>query len=148
MDFLDLNCIFCKITTRAIDSSILFEDGYCLVFLDAHPVVPGHALVIPKFHAPTFGDLPESEVAPLFSTVHRASAAIKQALGCDGLTVGINDGRAAGQAVPHVHIHILPRFVGDGGGSIHTILSSATRPALTDPQIAAEIRMLLSNGIV
>ncbi len=117
-----MDCVFCKIVHGELSAYRIFEDSETLAFLDIHPMTDGHTLVIPKQHAERLSELPPELVGKLFQTVQKVSAQIVRALGAPGLNIGFNDGRAAGQAVPHLHVHIIPRFPGDGGGSIHSII--------------------------
>ena len=82
--------------------------------MDLHPVNPGHVLVMPKDHFPTLLDLPEDVGAQLFTVAQRVAAAIRRSgVRCDAIRLSLADGAAAGQEVPHIHLHVLPRFVGD-----------------------------------
>jgi len=81
----------------------------------------GHTLVVPKEPYEHLQDLPADLSADLFETVHEITPAIEEAVDADGTTIGINNGEAAGQEVPHVHVHIIPRFEGDDSGPIHAI---------------------------
>lgn len=119
-----MDCIFCKIIKKEIPCYIVWEDEYVLAFLDAHPCSKGHTVVIPKQHFSTLWDM-NTETFDLVAHGLRAAAGRVQArLKPDGMNVGINNGAAAGQAVPHVHWHIIPRYEGDGGGSMHSIVKS------------------------
>jgi histidine triad (HIT) family protein len=135
------DCIFCRIVDGDIPSRTVYEDGEVLAFLDATPLAPGHALVIPKAHHPFVRDVPVGLSASVFETVHELVARIEDAVDADGHTIAVNDGPAAGQEVPHLHVHVVPRFEGDGGGPIHAI--TGERPDLDDDEldrIATDIR--------
>lgn len=117
-----MDCIFCKIIVGEIPSYKVWEDENVLAFLDIHPCCKGHTVVVPKKH---FADLWEMNIedSTLMGAGLRAVAGHVQAkLKPDAMNIGINNGKAAGQAVAHVHWHILPRWEGDGGGSIHSII--------------------------
>ncbi len=116
------DCLFCKIIAKEIPASIVYEDDTALAILDIHPKAWGHAVVLPKKHYPTILEMPAGELGPLLAAVQKVVAAEERALRPDGFTIGVNHGAAAGQAVPHLHVHILPRFRGDGGGSIHQVV--------------------------
>lgn len=131
-------CLFCKIARREIPAEIVLEDERSVAFLDIMPKAPGHTVVIPKFHAPTIAELPISEIGPLFVAVQKMAERLSRKLAADGLTIGINQGRASGQTVEHLHIHLLPRFVDDGGGSIHSVVHNPPRESLAD--IAKKLR--------
>ncbi len=107
-------CIFCKIISGEIPSVKVYEDDFCVAFMDIGPVNKGHVLVVPKKHAETFVDLSEEEAGELFKRVNRIAKAVKKALDADGLNIINNVGAASGQEVFHVHVHIIPRFENDG----------------------------------
>ncbi|MBI2888631.1 MAG: HIT family protein [Candidatus Liptonbacteria bacterium] len=125
-----MDCLFCKIVVQEIPARVIYEDAEALAFLDIHPKAPGHAVIIPKVHADKLSDLAEDYVAPLFLAVRRVAQVIRERLRADGMTIGINEGRAGGQAVAHLHIHVVPRFEGDGGGSIHSIVENVPKESL------------------
>jgi histidine triad (HIT) family protein len=134
------NCLFCNIAAHKIPAEIVFENNAAVAFLDIHPRAPGHAMVIPKSHAETVLDLDEEFIAPLFKAVKQTTHMIERALKPDAFTIGINHGKHAGQAVEHLHVHIMPRFKGDKGGSIHTVVDNPPKDAITE--IAAKIRAI------
>jgi histidine triad (HIT) family protein len=119
-----MDCIFCKIGAKEIPATIVMEDEHAYAVLDMHPIAPGHTMVIPKMHAVTLLDLPHEKVGPVFLLVKKMTERLKEVLSADGFTIGINHGDAGGQAVKHLHIHIVPRFKGDGGRSIHSVVSN------------------------
>ena len=121
----DPSCIFCRILAGEIPGKVVWQDEYAYAFLDIHPLTEGHVMVIPKGHWQHLEELPADAVAGLFRGVAHVAAAARLALGVDATTIGINNGRDAGQVVPHVHVHVVPRRDGDGGGSIHSIVHSA-----------------------
>ena len=108
----DLNCKFCEIATKEVDSYIVFEDEVSLAFLDIRPLFPGHTLLIPKKHYETLSDLPVDLIATVFKNVKLLDMAIKQALKSDGTFIAINN--KVSQSIPHLHVHIVPRRKGDG----------------------------------
>lgn len=130
--------MFCKLVAKEIPSHSFYEDEHALAFLDINPRAPGHAMVIPKVHAAALLDLPEAEVGPLFGAVKVAMARIAEVLKPDAFTIGVNQGEAAGQTVKHLHVHIIPRWKGDGGGSIHSVVHNL--PAEDVAAIAARLR--------
>ncbi|WP_439027820.1 HIT family protein [Haloarchaeobius sp. DT45] len=115
------DCIFCQIVAGDIPSRTVYEDEHAFAFLDVNPLAPGHTLVIPKAHHETLGDLPADEGAAVFSALHELVPVVEDAVDADGSTVAFNNGEAAGQEVPHVHAHIVPRFDDDGHGPIHAL---------------------------
>ena len=108
------DCIFCKIVNKEIPATILHEDEDVLVFMDIGPIIKGHALVIPKNHYDPITETPDEIVAKLHITAQKIAAAQMNALGADGVNIMQNNGKASGQAVPHVHVHVIPRFDDDG----------------------------------
>jgi histidine triad (HIT) family protein len=104
-----------------------------LAFLDANPLAPGHTLVVPKEAHERLRDLPDDVATELWAAVDELGPRVEDAVDADGLTVGVNDGEAAGQEVPHVHVHLVPRFDGDGGGPIHGVAGG--RPSLSDEEL-------------
>jgi histidine triad (HIT) family protein len=108
----DANCAFCKILRDPTENHIVYEDGFSLAFLDHRPLFPGHCLVIPKTHLETIHDLPDSLLAPFFSTVKMLAAAIERAMQAQGTLVAANN--RVSQSVPHFHVHVVPRKKGDG----------------------------------
>jgi histidine triad (HIT) family protein len=127
-----MDCLFCKIASKEIASSVIYEDDAALAFLDLHPIAPGHALVIPKIHAENILDLPDEEVGNFFKSVKKVTALIKEKLDPTGFTIGINHGRIGGQAIDHLHVHVIPRFEGDGGGSLHSVVKNPPKDSLED----------------
>ncbi len=132
------DCIFCKIANKEIVSEIIYEDKNSLAFLDIHPITLGHAMVIPKIHAENILKLPNKIIGPLFSAVQKTVKILSNSLLPDGFTIGINHGKNAGQAIDHIHIHVLPRFRSDGGGSIHTIVKNPPKKSIKE--VAKKIR--------
>lgn len=137
-----MNCPFCRIVKGELSAHIIYEDDQVLAFFDAAPMAPGHTLVIPRAHVERFTDLSPEQASQLCTAAVKVGKALKEVLGAAGLTVGVNDGRAAGQGIPHVHMHIIPRFPGDGGGSLHSILPY--RRLRADPELAEKVRAHLN----
>lgn len=108
------DCIFCKIVSGEIPSVKIYEDEATLAFLDISPLNPGHTLVIPKEHHENIFDVSDESLAPVMRTAKKVANAIKNAVNADAINIGINNGKEAGQLVFHLHIHVIPRFAGDG----------------------------------
>ena len=107
------DCVFCKIIRGEIPCSKLYEDDHVLAFLDIAPFNYGHALVIPKDHHHSITTLPSEFHAHIMSTACKVAVAQMRALKAEGFNLALNNGRCAGQEVPHVHLHVIPRFVDD-----------------------------------
>src|SRR5216684_2383916 len=109
------DCTFCEILSGGLQSSIVYQDDKCTAFMDIQPVNPGHILVVPNFHATYLADLPEDQGALLFHIARRIAAALRSSgIRCEGVNLFLADGEAAGQEVFHVHLHVFPRYKGDG----------------------------------
>jgi histidine triad (HIT) family protein len=102
------NCIFCQITRKQAPANIVYEDEQVTAFLSNRPVNIGHTLVIPNKHYENIYDIPEEEAAYLFKIVKRIADAAKAATGIEGIRILQNNGKAAGQVVFHLHVHIIP----------------------------------------
>lgn len=110
-------CVFCQIVAGASPASVVYSDEKVLAFLDVQPVNPGHVLVIPKVHAARLSELEEETGAQIFRVAMRMSKALgRSSVWCEGVTLLLADGEAAFQEVPHVHLHVVPRFKDDGFG--------------------------------
>lgn len=116
--------VFSKILAGEIPNYTVYEDEHTLAFLDISPCAKGHTLVIPKTYAETISDADEDVLSALFRAVQKTIQRIDAVLNPDGYNIGLNHGDAGGQAVPHVHVHIIPRWNGDGGTSMHSIVSN------------------------
>ena len=108
--------IFTKIIKGEIPCQRVFENEHVLAFLDITPLSPGHTLVVPKRQVASMEDLPEADAAALAAALVRLAPRVRDATEAEGYNVLLNDGKAAGQEVPHVHFHIIPRRAGDGLG--------------------------------
>jgi len=105
-----MECIFCEILDGKRPAHVIHEDDMHLAFLDKYPIDHGHSLVIPKAHHERITDMQSDAVGELFSRVPRVAGAILAATGADAFSLGQNNGREAKQIVPHVHVHIIPRY--------------------------------------
>lgn len=108
------DCPFCNIVTGEIPSEKIFEDDAVVAFLDIHPIGKGHLLVIPKVHAENMSSMSEDNYATLMRRVHMLAPHVRAVTGAEGINIGMNNGAAAGQLIFHAHVHIIPRFAGDG----------------------------------
>jgi histidine triad (HIT) family protein len=136
-----MSCIFCRIVAGEIPAEVVARDAGAVAFLDVQPLADGHVLVVPRTHVARLEEMATADAEALFRTVVRLVGPVRRALGAEATTVGVNDGAASGQTVPHVHVHIVPRWSGDGAGTIHTIFPRRTRRPLAE--VAAAIRTAL-----
>lgn len=108
-------CVFCNIVKGTVPESVVYDDEKVLAFMDIQPANPGHVLVIPKVHASGLPDLDEETGAHMFKVGMRVADAVKRSgVKCEGVNLLLSDGRAAFQEILHVHLHVIPRFQGDG----------------------------------
>lgn len=119
-----MDCLFCKILNKEIPNYTVYEDENVLAFLDIFPCAKGHTVVIPKKHFENFFDINTETFQGIAAGLRAAAGRVQARLMPDGMNIGINNGEVAGQAVPHVHWHIIPRYQGDGGGSMHSIIKN------------------------
>lgn len=105
-----MSCIFCDIISKNREGHFIYEDDNHVAFLDKYPIDKGHALVVPKKHYEKIIDMPESNVGNLFSAIPKIAKAILSATQADAFSLAQNNGRAAKQIIPHVHVHIIPRY--------------------------------------
>ncbi len=106
--------VFTKIDQGIIPSVKIYNDDKCFVIMDINPVVKGHCLVISKEVRPTLTDAPEDLVQHMILVARKIDARLREVLKCDGTNIMINNGPASGQEVPHLHIHVIPRYENDG----------------------------------
>jgi len=125
--------IFEQIVAGDIPARIVHETDTVAAFLDANPLAAGHTLIVPKDPYERLDELPDDIAADLWTAVQELTPKIEAAVDADATTIGVNNGPAAGQEVPHVHVHVVPRFEGDGGGPIHAV--AGKRPNLSDDEL-------------
>ncbi len=114
---MDAACVFCKIVRRTAPASVLAEDERSLAFMDIRPINPGHFLVVPKDHAARLADLPPGAGGRLFEMARDLVAGLyRSGVKCEGVNFHLADGEVAGQEIFHVHLHVYPRYAGDGVG--------------------------------
>jgi len=133
-------CVFCRIVAGAEPASRLYEDDLTVAFLDLHPVHPGHSLVVPRRHLTDLRECDAALAAHLFAVSARLAPAITRATGADGFNIWTAAGRAAGQTVFHLHLHVLPRFHGDVFGPRLPKDGVVEVPRSDLEQVAARIR--------
>jgi histidine triad (HIT) family protein len=111
------DCVFCDIANGEAEAATFYRDSLVCAFMDIRPINPGHVLVVPNEHAAYLAELPEDTGAQMFRIAQRVAAAIRASdLRCQGINFFLADGEAAGQEVFHVHLHVFPRYEGDGFG--------------------------------
>lgn len=108
----DESCVFCKIARKQASASLVYEDEKVIAFLDTKPLNEGHTLVIPKEHYETIYEIPEEQIAYLHRIVKRTALAVKKATRADGISIFQQNGKAAGQEIFHLHVHVVPRYEG------------------------------------
>ncbi len=109
-----MSCLFCKILNKEISADFVYEDEKVAAFLDINPVNPGHVLVLPKIHVEQLHDLDDEYILPVMQVIKKTMKALLAQENVDGINIGQNNYTAAGQVVPHVHFHVIPRKTGDG----------------------------------
>ena len=119
------NYIFCKLANGVFPTRTVYEDESFRVILDLGPATKGHALILPKSHAANLYELPDDVAAKVLPLAKKIATQMKEKLGCDGLNLVQNNGEAAGQTVMHFHLHLIPRYEGDG----QNILWKPTEPS-------------------
>ena len=138
-----MSCIFCRIVAGEVPAEVVSREPGVVAFLDLSPLADGHVLVVPESHTARIEDLSEDAGTALFRTVTRLAGPVRSAVGAAGSTIGINNGEATGQTVPHVHVHIVPRWEGDGASSVHGIFRPGPRRPVGE--IGATIRAQLAR---
>lgn len=143
MDSADTPCVFCEIVAGRAEASVAYADEIAIAFMDINPITPGHTLVVPRVHAKGLEDLEEDTGAHLWRVGQRIARALRRSgLRCEGVNFFLADDEAAFHEVFHVHLHVIPRYAGDG-----FVLSADWRArdrALLD-QEAAALRAALAN---
>ena len=133
-----MDCIFCKIISKQIPAKILHETSYSISFMDAFPLVKGHVLVIPKNHHQKIQEMSIAENSDLFSLVHTMMSKVDSVSG--STLIAIHNGEDAGQEIPHIHVHLVPRSKSDSAGPIHSMFDSSLQ--LSDSDIEKYYNLL------
>lgn len=135
------DCIFCRIASKEVSSAIVFENENYIAFMDRAPFNRGHTLVCPKKHGETVWDMTEAAIGGLFALAARMSKAIVRVTNSDGFRFVQNNGEAANQVVPHVHVHVIPVKMSDKG-----VYMKRTNPHMEELlEIASSISKVLVN---
>ncbi len=135
-----MNCLFCDIIDGKKDGHFLYEDDSHVAFLDKYPIDVGHSLVLPRKHHEKITDLTSEDVGTVFSLVPKIAKAILEATSADAFSIAQNNGKAAKQIIPHVHIHIIPRY--NSKGTVWTKRQIVSDDELSE--LAKKIRSLLT----
>jgi histidine triad (HIT) family protein len=137
-----MDCLFCDILNGKKTGHFIYEDKTHVAFLDKYPIDVGHSLVLPKKHHERITDMKPNEVGNLFSKIPTIVNGILKATSADAFSLGQNNGRAAKQIIPHVHVHIIPRY--DHKGTIWTKRGISNDEELNS--LAKKIRTILESN--
>ncbi len=140
-------CIFCRIGKGVAPASIVYSDAQVLAFMDILPVNPGHVLIVPKVHAAQLSGLSEETGAQMFRVAMRISKGLRLSnIKCEGVMLLLADGEVAGQEVLHVHLHVIPRYAGDGFGMKFGPRYGSKPDRKELDKVASEIVVALTSG--
>jgi histidine triad (HIT) family protein len=140
----DMNCVFCRIFDGKIPAKVVARNKEALAILDAFPLAIGHTLVISKSHSSKIQDLDREESREIFELACKVAPAVEKATGAPSTIVAVHNGKEAGQEIPHVHVHIIPRREGDGAGPVHSMFLE--RPESTSA-VMDDIRSKIASHI-
>jgi histidine triad (HIT) family protein len=135
------DCVFCRIARKEEPASFVYEDEDVVAFLDTRPVNEGHTLVIPRKHYENICEIPDEELADLFKIVKILACSILKSVKADGISIVQNNGEAAHQIIFHLHVHVIPRHLGQDS---HRSSGPVEQSELD--KVAAKIRKLMENG--
>lgn len=136
-----MTCLFCQIVSGKTSAHFIYEDDTHVAIMDKYPIHRGHSLVIPRKHHEKITDMGVEEVSMLFSKVPPIARAVVDATGADGFNIGQNNGRAANQIIPHVHVHVIPRYAKIGVAWTKRSIASEKELA----ELAAKIRKCMKS---
>lgn len=140
-------CVFCAIVAGRAEASLVFEDETVVVWMDLNPVTHGHLLVVPRRHAVGLEDLDVLTSAHVWSVGHEMAKALRRSsLACQGINFVVCDGEAAFQTVFHFHLHVIPRYPGDGAGEPFQVATHERAKSLRDSDAQAVKAALASTG--
>jgi histidine triad (HIT) family protein len=142
------DCVFCRILAGELSASFVYRDDRCAAFMDIRPVNFGHLLVIPVRHAAYLADIDPSEAADVMKVGQAAAAALRASgVRCEGVNLFLADGEAAMQEVFHTHLHVIPRFRGDGFGLKFSPEYYTRHPARSElDRVAATLSPLMRSA--
>ena len=139
----DSNCIFCKVIAGKIPAKVIVQNEKAMALLDAFPLAAGHSLVIPKSHYAKVQQMRKQDAMAVFEIVWKLAGAVETGSEVNASTIAIHNGSEAGQEVPHVHVHIVPRKKGDGAGPIHSMFK--VKPKLSSQEMDSLCERIASN---
>lgn len=140
-----MDCVFCKIAKGEIDSAKIWEDNDIVVFMDINPVTKGHCLVAPKKHFESIFDIDDEILKKVIITAKKISENIKKSLNADAIRISQSNGKEAGQAIFHFHIHIIPRYKDDGVSMSEVTTAHPPKADIGElKKLAEEIKMVNS----
>jgi len=139
----DPNCVFCKIIAGEIPAKVIMQNEKAMALLDAFPLAAGHSLVVPKSHYAKVQQMSEQDAMAMFEIVWKLTGAVETGSQVTASTIAIHNGNEAGQEVPHVHAHIVPRKRGDGAGPIHSMFK--IKPKLSPQEMDTLCERIASN---
>lgn len=131
-----MDCLFCKLVNKEIPALVVYEDDDTISFMELNPSAPGHVMVILKKHGNNILDYSQEELGKLMASVQKVTKKIEKALEPDSITIGINHKERRG--VPHLHIHLIPRWENDKGGIIQSVVKN--KPKESREVIAEKLR--------
>ena len=139
-----VDCVICKLLSGELEVSMVYQDSLCSALMDIQPINPGHMLVVPNKHSPSLSELDAEEGAQLFRVGQRLAGVLEEiGVKCEGVNFFLANGEAAGQEVFHVHLHVFPRYSGDGFG-LTLPADYEERPKRTElDKIAGRVRKAL-----
>ncbi len=120
-----MSCLFCSLIQKEKSAYVIYEDDAVFAFLDIFPRVVGHTIVVPKRHMETVLEMKSEEMKDFWSGVNNVLELLQKIIKPQGFTIGVNHGKVSGQEIEHLHIHLMPRFEGDGGGSIQSVIKNS-----------------------
>jgi histidine triad (HIT) family protein len=139
----DPNCVFCKIIAGKISARVIMENEKAMALLDAFPLSAGHTLVIPKLHYTKVQEMSEQDAMAVFEIIWKVAGAVEAGSQVNASTIAIHNGSEAGQEIPHMHAHIVPRKRDDGAGPIHSMFK--IRPKLSPQELDSLHDRIASN---
>lgn len=137
------NCVFCKIVTGEVPARVIMQNERAMALLDAFPLAAGHTIVIPKSHYVKVQEMSKEDATAVFEIVWKLAGAVETASQVNASTIAIHNGSDAGQEVPHVHTHIVPRKPGDGAGAIHSMFK--IKPKLSPEEMDSLCQRIASK---